>query len=194
MNGTTVKHISHAIQVMIDLETTGLKPGCSIVQLAAVACKEFDVLDDWFFNVKISTSSNATYGLTPEHGTLAWWQLQDAKVREDVFSGNEDLYEALLQFNQYIKAMREKNPTRKIVFWAKPARFDFPILEAAYVACNLPLPYTHRDVMDARTVFKLYESTVPEVEFKSSQHNAFDDALNQAIHLNSILQVFSHGH
>ena len=181
-----------ALHIMVDLETLGLTPGCSIIQIAAVASYRGMILDT--MSEVISTDSNRFFGLVSESGTLDWWAKQDADLRNKVFSGTTELHAALSKFGEFLMANLNKLPASSpVMLWAKPARFDFPILEEAYKKVNsrgydIKVPYHHSAVMDARTLFKLHKYSQPEPEFIGTKHDALADAMHQMLHLNNILE------
>jgi len=176
------------MHIMLDLETLGVAPGCTILSIGAVRFDADGVQDDVFDRV-ISRASCQRMGLTEDPGTLDWWDRQTAEARVTLNAANvfgaTPIGEALADFRVwYFKA--DRSPV-----WGNGADFDLPILAAAYRACgyNGPpwLPYDGRCY---RTVKNMSHSKI-ERRFGSTHHNAVDDARNQAEHLIKIWKELS---
>ena len=197
MSANITDHMLAGVHIMVDIETVGLKPGCPVLQIAAT-CSVMDEEDSLSivktFNEHISYKDCLVHGLVPESKTFEWWSEQDADLQARVFSGTESLDNAIIKLYAWIADQRNKYNASKFYFWSKPARFDFPILEAAIDVCNFNVyPWTHREVMDARTIFALYANSHPEPVFRGVKHDALADAEHQARYLNQLLEEFSRG-
>lgn len=162
-----------AINVMVDLETLGTSPGCPILSIGAVTfltevpCKPF--------YTTIDISNQNKYGLLPNPTTVSWWGSQDKRVREEAFSGKDDLFQVLTWFSSWLGSL-QATP----VMWGNAASFDLSILSAAYKAVNLPLPWKYWNEMCFRTLKNLYHGVVTEPERTGHKHNALNDAIHQA--------------
>lgn len=184
-------HILNAVHIVLDLETAGLNPGCPVLQIGAILSVEGEIVDQYYAG--ISLVSNQQFGLVTEQDTLDWWDKQDKELYAKVFGSTDDLVAVLHDFIHWIDSARDLYNDGQIYLWSKPARFDFPILETAYSTVGLKHPWNHREVMDLRTIFKLYANEIPEAPFLGTKHDALADALHQALHLNKLLERFSHG-
>lgn len=172
--------------IMIDLETLGLRPGCSIIQLSAVnvipkAEGGFEI--DAFFDAIISRASNKELGLIEDPITLDWYEV-DLKRSELLKKASNDwapdIIPVLEEFRKWVEIVYERRPGEYSI-WANGANFDFPILQDAYVRANLGLPWPYNKEMCFRTLRKLLspeqKPTFLPGEFA---HNALDDARAQA--------------
>lgn len=175
------------INVMIDLETLGLKPGCAVIAIGATVFYTPTVkrIIDWAFFANISQTSNESAGLKADPATLAWRAKQSAEAKEGSLYGNADLKEALADFSAWISCI--EGDTHEAVVWGNAASFDLKSLEAAYEACNLPVPWRYYNEMCFRTLKNLTD--VPEPEFKGVKHNALADAMHQARWAEEILHA-----
>lgn len=167
------------VEVMIDLETTGLKPGCRILSLGAAT---FDGFEQRTFYEKLAYSDK----YWSDQGTLDWWDKQPAAIRLEAFSGTLLPRTVLLQFSDWLASLGCKQDIRP---WGNAASFDLKILEAAYKIENLPLPWSYYNEMCYRTLKNLYPGT-PFIK-PDGAHNALVDAIAQADHADRILNTFS---
>ena len=65
-------------------------------------------------------------------------------------------------------------------FWSQGS-FDYNILENAYNACNLELPWKFWQVRDSRTLFDVFNINLKTLEVNDSghSHNSLNDAYKQ---------------
>lgn len=160
--------------IMLDLETLGTKPGCVILQLAAVEFEGDAILA--LFDVKIDIKSCLEAGLYIDTETLKWWSQQENIG--SVMTGTESLREALEAFSRWV-ALCESGE-----IWANGASFDFPILAAAYEKVGLEQPWSFRDERCLRTVRAL--SGVGDLkgrELVGLAHDAMSDCKYQVANL-----------
>ena len=171
--------------VMLDLETLGTRPGCSVMSIGAVAFGPGAVAEEGFYEV-VGRASCLAHGLTEDADTLAWWARQDADARvllEQAASTDAlPLPEALAAFDAYLT--RVCGPGVRV--WANGAAFDNPILAVAYAAAGIDLPWRYQNDRCYRTLRALVPA-VPQPEFAGVRHNALADARHQAVHAAAIL-------
>jgi hypothetical protein len=186
--------------VMVDLETLGTVPGCSILSIGAV---EVDLarlrLGAEFYGV-VGRQSCADAFLREEPGTLKWWEDKspEARVVLDHASDvdmHKPLKEALLNFNSYLLSVTNLRDMRLL---GNGADFDNPILRVAYDAAGV-------EFMNAkpgagffggrcyRTLKGLDEIfgprfAAPKLARQGAHHHALDDAKSQAEHLLAIVR------
>lgn len=162
------------VHVMLDIETLGTKPGCKILQIGAVTmhadAREFKD----YISIHILRSPQAT--LTEDPSTVAWWSKQDSELHTKLFTPADgvNLNVALVQFSDWIQGLGAQ-----IKIWGNSASFDCKILEAAYDAIGIPLPWKYYN----ENCFRTLKNLVPGLEPAriGVQHNALDDAFHQAI-------------
>jgi exodeoxyribonuclease VIII len=165
---------------MLDLETMGVKPGCPIISIGVT---EFDPHGDGVirsFYQAIDLQSNLDHNLVPEAGTIKWWMKQSDEAKKVFGEGeNMSLATALLALARWMGD--------GAILWGNSARFDLGILEHAYLACGMVVPWEHRDERCYRTLKNLF----PELKIKRSgiHHNALDDAISQAKHTQGIFLI-----
>jgi len=165
-------------QVMLDLETVGKRAGCGILSIGA--CTLGNEPRENFY-VTIDIESCYDYALQSDSSTIEWWARQDAAVRAEAFSGKTSLPDALTAFAIWYRQVQAN------ALWGNGADFDKPILEAAYAACGIEVPWKYNAGRCYRTLRALYPQ-VPAAPFSGARHNALADAVNQAAHCHAILR------
>lgn len=169
--------------VMVDLETLGQTPGCSIVAIGAVACSDDGWITDTLY-VVVSRSSCASYGLFEEQRTLDWWDRQSPEAREVLALADRDgdaaaLPDALDALNAFVRRQGSK-----VLVWGNGSDFDNAILAVAAHAAQIELAWPFW----ANACYRTLKRRAPQVAIKRSgtHHNALDDARSQAEHLGRI--------
>jgi exodeoxyribonuclease VIII len=171
--------MSLAGNVMIDLETTGVTPGCCILSIGACT---FDLREEFYSTISLSNSH--TRGLFDDPDTIAWWSKQSEKARKEAFSGTKDLLVVLGEFQTWFNRLDGKD--KKV--WGNGADFDLPILAFAYRLAGIKLPWKPFNGRCYRTLKNLYKS-VEGPKFSLDKHDALVDAKIQAEHASRILSI-----
>lgn len=160
--------------LMIDIETLGVKPGCVVLSIGAV---EFDSngLGEMFYDI-IEPETCTDWGLVIEPRTTMWWMDQPEAARKALTNAKRSPLDAVLK--DFIAKFRWRG--KKV--WANGAAFDFPILEAAFQAVGLKQPWEYWGMNCYRTLKNLvprdvYESCKVE---PTVAHDALADACAQA--------------
>lgn len=174
----------NSIDIMVDLETTGVSAGCSILSIGAVS------LDEKFkFYEKIDIKSCHTAGLKDFHGTMAWWNTQDSEARMEAFSGTQELITVLGAFSDWFKSVERHTGGAEVFIWGNGADFDLPILKKAYEAVGMKEPWKPFNGRCYRTLKNLKENKeIKTDKFDGMKHSALDDAIHQARHMRKILR------
>lgn len=173
-----------SVDVMIDLETTGVSAGCGILSIGAVTFSE-----EFKFYEKIDIKSCHNFGLRDSPGTMSWWHRQSAEARMEAFSGTTDLQIALGRFADFLTSVKRNNGGKDIFLWGNGADFDLPILKAAYIAVDMVEPWGSFNGRCYRTVKNLPENKLITADkFEGMKHSAIDDAIFQARHMMKILR------
>ncbi|HEX5933759.1 MAG TPA: 3'-5' exonuclease [Pseudorhizobium sp.] len=157
--------------LMIDIETLGSRPGSVILTIGAVSFDaETGQMGEEFY-AAIDPATAAEVGLTTDIATMIWWMKQSDEARQAAFSGLTPIGTALAELGDYV---RRADASR---VWAKPPSFDLILLEAAFRACGIDVPWHFRTHRDCRTIFDLTGTLQPNF---GTAHNALDDAKGQA--------------
>lgn len=167
-----------ARNVMLDLETLGVRPGCSVLAIGAVDFSAAGVGRRRFYRV-VSRASCAAWELREEKAALDWWSRQGKGAREVLRLAGlrraPPLERALAEFARYFRGVGPD-----VLVWGNGADFDKPILEAAYAAAGMEPPWRPYAGRCYRTLKNMRPDLQPAR--KGVAHNALDDARTQASH------------
>lgn len=168
-------------KVMIDIETLGTEPGCVVLSVGAVRFDRDgsgDDDDDQFYR-SVDRDSCEAVGLTVDEDTLSWWLDQDPLIRR-ILDGGQPLDDVLDDLARFVGDAEE--------VWAHSPKFDALILESAYEAIDSLPPWEYYQLRDARTVDKLPVDVKSGRDDDLVNHNALDDAIEQAGTVARVLQ------
>lgn len=157
--------------VMIDIETLGVSPGCAILSIGA--CSVLNPTKTFY----VVCSDPLECGLFASSATLRWWLMQSEEARGAIACGAEPTRTALTQFKQWLQASFAAPRV-----WSYGAAFDLPIIQAAGRAlCGWEeAPWHYRKAMCLRTLFELFDRPTAAPS-PHSEHNALADAQYQAL-------------
>lgn len=156
------------MNVMLDLETLGFNSNAPILSIGAVEFDNYGLYRSFYVEIDLQSCLDA--GLKPDASTILWWQGRDNFPR-----GQVNLAQALVDF----RAWYPKGAT----IWSNGAAFDIPILASAYKAVGNTAPWEVWNTRCYRTAKALLG--LPNLR---NDHNALNDAKNQAIKLIGSLQ------
>ena len=173
------------LKVMVDLETMSTSSTAAITQIGACASDGRAP-----FKATVNLQSSVDAGLKLDLSTIEWWMQQSDGARASVFSGARIcLDEALVGFADWLygsttQFMQGAKPI-ECELWAYPAQFDVTILDSAYRACKLEIPWHYRAPRCMRTLASLY----PDVARVKAEleHDALSDAQAQMTWLELML-------
>lgn len=169
---------------MLDLETVSVEPNAAIIAIGAV---QFDPFEEGAIGTKfyspISIQSCVDAGLHISGETLDWWQRQSNEAKKVLVDATKPdaptLDSVLVDFSRWFREHSLE------YVWGNGSDFDNVILNSAYNALNLSSPWGPFNNRCYRTI----KSLAPEIEIErmGTYHNALDDAISQAKHLQRIL-------
>lgn len=167
--------------IMLDIETLDTRPSAVILSIGAI---RFDAETPNAFGATfhrfVDIDSNLAYGRTVSGQTIMWWLDQDVVARKRLLEGKaEPLATVLTDLAAFI--------TPEDTVWGNGASFDNVILADAFRSCGIPLPWRFWNDLCFRTLKKVFRA-VPKPQFVGVEHDALDDATNQARHLQQIFQ------
>ena len=170
----------NSLDIMLDLETTGISAGCGILSVGACT---FDLKERFYESV--SLQSCLTAGLINHASTMQWWSKQSPDAKEQAFAGTSSITEVCGHFHDWFRSLDA--PQRNKFIWGNGADFDLPILGAAYKAVGIDIPWATYNGRCYRTLKNLYKDIIMG-KFMGVKHNALQDAMNQAVHASDILK------
>lgn len=164
------------LDVMVDLETWGTRPGAALRSLGAVFFDpETGQLGDEFY-CNISDASCKKLKMHKDPGTVEWWGQPDkALANKQLAEGQEPIIDVITKFSSFWKNGRGK------FFWSQGANFDEPLLAWAYHAAGIAQPWKFYEAQDTRTVYRVSGFSPFSVKRQGTYHNALDDSKHQVV-------------
>jgi exodeoxyribonuclease VIII len=163
---------------MIDLETLGTIPGCTILSIGAV---EFSVEHGLGreFHVYIDRKSCKIHGLKEDQSTIEWWKAQSEEAKA-IFDkvDSPDAKPLPIALSDLLRWIDYWN-RNKVRVWGNGSDFDNAILAVAHAQIGVPLPWKFWNNRCFRTLKNLVQ--VDAVERVGIYHSALDDAKTQAL-------------
>ncbi|CDZ55049.1 3'-5' exonuclease [Neorhizobium galegae] len=157
---------------MLDIETWGTSPGCAIRSIGAVTFDLSGKIGETFY-VNVDKQSCLQAGLVVNPETEKWWAEQSAAAQKALLDDPKSLTEACRRFRSWFHSQSAP------IIWSQGANFDPPLLEAAYKACSVDVPWRFYNVRDTRTVYDLFAFDTRDLARRRVHHNALDDTLHQ---------------
>lgn len=177
---------TNCINLVCDLETVSLEVYAGIIAIALVPLAFPEPLPVFYEKCRFDNLESKGFELSMT--TLDWWSKQDKAVRDEAFSGTQDIEIMLARVSQYFTGLRETTGVQKIALWGNGVLFDNLILANAFNRCDIEIPWTYHDDMDYRTFRRLFKDIVREPVFMGDKHNALADATHEAKYLEQMLQ------
>jgi hypothetical protein len=164
-------------EIMLDIETYSTNPNAVILTIGAI---KFNRSDDLIpldkmekFYRRITLDSCISLGMHIDPNTARWWSNQ-SKVSLYEALKNKDrvpIQQALHEFSKFC--------TGKELIWANSPCFDCVILNQAYEACKLEIPWKFWNTRDCRTLYDLGKVNLKDIIGNLSPHHAIYDCYNQ---------------
>jgi hypothetical protein len=161
--------------VMLDLETFGVRPGCVIRSIGAVEFEIDGAIGDTFYR-NIEPHSCEVAGLTVDPETRAWWSRQPGDVQAILKKDQKPLRDVANDFYKWFGSVGPHDKTR---VWSHGAAFDSVLWQAAAEAVGSAVPWSYWNIRDDRTVHELAAFDIRDVFRDGNAHSALDDALFQ---------------
>ena len=172
------------MNVMLDIETLDTSTSAVILSIGAV---KFDIekpgvlLEAFHEHIDIDTC--VASGRTMSGNTILWWLEQSEAARTKLLAATRiPLNDALLKLSTFIG--------RDDRVWGNGAAFDNAILADAYRKANIPLPWRYYNDRCYRTLKNMYPD-VAKPDTGGVDHDALDDAVKQALHLQNIFEYMN---
>lgn len=172
----------HYQNVMVDLETLGIRPGATILSIGAVGFDASGVGEDRFHAI-VNREDSRALGFVEDATTVHWWSQQSHAAQETLRQADEAGFlvpEALTRFATFLADAGgyDDRGRLRVKVWGNGSDFDNALLAAAYDRVKLPLPWPFFSNRCFRTLKGL--GLAPEPPREGIHHNALDDAVHQA--------------
>lgn len=164
---------------MLDLETMGTRPGSVIVSVGAVEFEPKSARLGRTFYQTCSIASAVDVGLAMDPATVTWWLQQNENARAELTNAKGDLKSVLVAFDYWVKQI---NGDARI--WGNGSDFDNALLAEAFHRVSISPPWKFWNNRCYRTMKSLFPGV--KLEREGTHHNALDDAIHQAKHLQLI--------
>lgn len=166
--------------IMLDLETLDTRTSAVILSIGAVRFDAHTVGSiGEMIHLHVDIDSNLAVGRTVGGSTIEWWLDQDEDARKKILEGEKiPLPNALSALRNFI------NDEDRV--WGNGAAFDNVVVADAFKACGMEQPWRFWNDMCYRTLKNVFRN-VPKPKFEGTVHDALDDAVNQAKHLQAIM-------
>jgi exodeoxyribonuclease VIII len=175
---------------MIDLETWSTQPNALIVSIGACMFdpKGADVGERFYAAIEPASMP----GRHVDTNTILWWMSPERTAAREAWLAERkvDAYSALTGLSRWVRDQQVAvESTEDIRVWGNGAAFDNVILASAYRSLGTDPFWDHRNDRCYRTL----KALTPQVRIQRSgtHHNALDDAVDQARHLQRIRAALS---
>lgn len=162
--------------VMLDLETMGLRAGSSVLSIGAIAFRLGDLEIDPSapkFHVGIDLLDSLLAGLSIDVETLRWWTDQTPEAKRAILAlPRVGLDQAIVDFARFLQSI---GPNR---LWVNGS--DAFWLAEVYNRRGLKEPWSHRDVRDCRTLWEAAGISSATRTTPVLPHDALSDCEAQA--------------
>ena len=176
------------LNIMMDIETTGVRPGCRVLSIGLAV----------FYIASGKESIGRTTTIYPrltdqvgidDPNTMIWWSTQSYEARS-VFADNYingitvgKTFEAFKEFIQgaidWHKSLNDVAADEvKVCIWGNGATFDNSIVQSMFLSKGYPIPWNTFGDRCYRTAFNTLGR--PSLTRAGVHHNALDDAIYQA--------------
>lgn len=164
---------------MVDIETWGTSAGSDIRSIGAVVFDPIKKTTSGQFYINLKGGED--FGLIKNSSTVKWWAEQSQEAQKVLLKDQVDFKKGLEVFSEWWLLNQEGKPTREkyATFWANGSHFDYVLLNAAFEAAGVKVPWIYRAPRDCKTIWDAAGDV--EIPFSGVEHNALDDAYNQAL-------------
>lgn len=172
------------LDVMIDAETLGKRPGCSVLSIGAAvfdprapftgAVQEISERNQFY--AKILRESCTDIGLNEDEGTVKWWDDQSEEARNEAFGGTTHIRDAVQALYDWLWKLAPGGTEPLINVWSHGEDFDQPIITHIFELLEFTRPWPYNGGRDTRTVLD-----AADVPYKGVKHMALQDALDQTV-------------
>lgn len=155
--------------VMLDLETFGLKHGSVIRSIGAIFFEPRSIGYGYQFYENIDKQSCLDLGMTVDPKTEAWWDQQEQSAKDALVGNTRHFTDAANNFHEWFKLHGG------VRVWCNGANFDAPLWESVVQLIGVEAPWKYYNVRDTRTCYDLALFNPKSLPTVGTSHNALDD-------------------
>lgn len=177
------------MDIMLDLETLGTKPGSVVLSIGATTFDGKHGLTNQHFHAHLSLAAQVDAGLTIDPSTVLWWLGQSPEAQAAIGRGQliastpEDI---LTSFALWYTAQKGE------AIWGNGSDFDLPLLAAVYHAFGMTPPWKYNAGRCCRTIMALTGKKMGAFgTVNPLAHDAHADAVYQASEISKALARLS---
>lgn len=177
------------MDIMVDLETLATTADAVILSIGAVTFDPHsnEIGNDGFYTA-VEMHAQMVMQRRISESTLKFWMEQGPEAKAVFADENKrTLHAALYELEKWV------GPDFIGNIWSNGADFDIPMLAHAYTQMNIEPPWKFYNTRCVRTLKNLPRADrVPRPAF-GVKHNALDDAIAQAMHVQAIMKTMKEG-
>lgn len=166
-------------EIMLDIETLSTKTNASILTIGAIKFNRNNFQIQSKFYKRLTEKSNKYYNRHFHQKTIEWWNSQTKICKKEIFENKDriNLNLALQELAIFCRGAR--------AVWANGCCFDITILESAYEACDLEIPWNFWEIRDVRTIYDIGNVNLnnfkKQNKLDGQHHNALADCETQLL-------------
>lgn len=163
--------------IMIDLETTGTKPGCRVLTLGAFGFDKNGEQCEFYVRMNPRLMDDTMF--SDDTSTIEWWGKQPESARDEAFGGKTDPKAAIAEFKLwFLQHFDTASQTNKFEAWSCGIDFDFPILRQFMENYGFGMLWNFWQQNDYRTIKNCFPG-VKMFEHNGAKHTALEDSKAQ---------------
>lgn len=168
---------------MIDLETMGIRPTSAVVSIGIVRFNQEELLETFY--TPVSLANCYELGMTFDQSTVDWWARQSVEARAAWQVENAPTVQEAL--TKMVAWMGQFGHVKQNAVWGNGVDFDIVLLNHMFNLIEADAPWMYYNHHCFRTMRNMFEVSV--MPRQGTYHNALDDAVTQAQHLQRILKI-----
>lgn len=184
------------IDIIIDIETLGTRPGCPIIEIGAVAmdhCGRFlgnfsrrVLARTTFLDTAHAAAATGAFALSEDYErTCRWWHGDPARrevLRAILAPGAAPVHVGLWQFAEWMGFQVLGHTPETVRVWANGPSFDIAILSHACLSHHVPRPWIYWQERCVRTALEQRGYVRGSLEWAENgpRHRALNDARHEA--------------
>jgi exodeoxyribonuclease VIII len=180
------------INIALDLETLSTQENAAIIQIGC-CIPEFDrqflmpdISPEFEVTIRYEDCLSSEFHKDPE--TMKWWEKQNPKTRNNVFSGQDTYVDAMEQLKFWLESVKILGA--QIAIWGNGSDFDNRLLSYTADSLGYHNLWDFRNNRDLRTLKALFPLKI-EAAAGEIKHTALGDARYEARLIHAIRTTYN---